>query len=160
MKKHTVITKKYEDSPDHPGYFCCAKCGLFMGLRHGVMDGTDYSRLDQVYGEDGECPGKPIGDVIIRGFRDFWISPNYGGDIRSSIRRLYGGSGHLSVAEKINQTEFEAEFGPCLGIRVLEGGGLEAVTDKYIVYVHEYDGLESLQCVERTPDWFAELTGA
>jgi len=156
MRKHKVVTKKYEDSPDHPGYFCCENCELFMGLRYGVRDGHDYSYLDKVYSEDGECPGHPVGETITKGFREFWISPGYGGNITDAIRRLYGGSGHLSEVEKVTQKEFESDYGPCLAMRIMEDGDLEAVTEEYIVTVHEYDGSEYLECVERTPEWFRD----
>lgn len=155
MRKHKVAVLKYDD--DSGTYYGCTECGLFMGIMHGTMSGKDYSHLDEIHSKDGECPGKPVGEVIVRGFRKFWISPGYGGNITNSIRRLYGGSGHLSSAEKVTQKKFEAEYGPCLAMRVTENGDLEAVTEKYIVAVGEYDGNEYLEATERTPDWFREL---
>lgn len=155
MQKHEVAVLEYDDGSGT--YYGCKKCGLFMGIMYGEMGGKDYSHLNQVYGEDGECPGKPIGDVTIRGFREFWISPGHGGDIRDSIRRLYGGSGHLSAAEKVTQEKFESEYGSCLAMKVTEYGDLEAVTEKYIVSVDRYDGSEGLMAVERTPEWFSKL---
>jgi hypothetical protein len=156
MQKHEVAVLEHEDGSGT--YHGCKKCGMDMGL---IPSGDMVKYADNpmyfIYGEDGECPGKPIGDVTIRGFQEFWISPNHGGDIRDSIRRLYGGSGFLTEMEKVTQEEFEADYGPCLGIQIWERGDLVAVTEKYIVTVGEYDGSEYLDAVERTPEWFSEL---
>jgi hypothetical protein len=90
--KHKPILLEYDDSSGK--YIGCEACGLWMGFAEGPMvelgrrDGPDYM--------DGECPGEPIENVVVMGWRTFWISPGYGGGIDSSIRRLYGGSGWLS----------------------------------------------------------------
>lgn len=155
MMKHDRQRVAYDDGSGY--HYACSKCGLWMGFddQEGLFANL-HADSDIT---NGKCPGEKLPDeIVIKGFQEFWISPGYGGQIDSSVRRLYGGSTRLSDVERVTQDEFESEYGPCLAIQVTHYGDLEAVTEKYIVYIHEYDGAESLQCLERTPEWFANLS--
>jgi hypothetical protein len=153
--KHDRQRVQYEDSEQYR--YICTKCGVFMGLD----DQGEYPSLSHPECVDGECPGHPLhGDQVFEEFVTFYISPGYGGSIDSSIRRLYGGSGFLSESEEVTREDFESEYGRCLGMRITEDGHLEAVTERYIVSVGEYDGSEWLEAVERTPEWLRGLDDA
>lgn len=147
MGKHHVEKVPYDDGSGF--HYGCIKCGLFMGGINEYWDRVEY--------EDGECPEEPIEELVVKGFREFFISPDFGGEIRDTIRRLYGGTAPLSSAEKVTQAGFEEDFGPCLAIKFGPRGDFEAVTERFIVQVHVYDGSEYLECVERMPEWFKEF---
>lgn len=152
MTKHRVEKIPYENGSGVR--YVCANCGLHMGIIH-----KNYPELNQIDYENGECPGGPLDETIIIGFREFYYSPGYGGNITSIIRRLHGGSGRYSRVEKVTREDFEEEFGTCLAIEFGLNGEFEAVTHKYIVRICEYNGNEWMESFERTPEWFRKVGG-